>query len=294
MASNWIKVEVITPDKPEIFKLAEILNIDPDAVLGKAIRFWVWADQQTIDGNANNVAGNEKCNAIGVTDREQVKRRSNPVVITKSAIDRICFMAGFSDALIQVGWLSEVDGVLVLPNFDRHNGESSKKRALTNKRVSKSRLVNRNSNAGNVTDNEKSNAGSVTGGVTNALPEEEEDIKELKDPPKSPKGSGGKKFEPLDAELPEWLSREIWSEWVEFRRQLRKPIKTPKGISESINRLAEFFQQGYPPEQVIRQSIANEWQGLFLPKDGLPGRSGVRDVNSISPPDSDIPPGFRG
>ncbi|EPO1283207.1 hypothetical protein ACT6KQ_004267, partial [Shigella flexneri] len=46
MASNWIKLEVITPDKPEIFRLAEILNIDPDAALGKVIRFWAWADQQ--------------------------------------------------------------------------------------------------------------------------------------------------------------------------------------------------------------------------------------------------------
>lgn len=36
MASNWIKLEVITPDKPEIFRLAEILNIDPDAALGKS------------------------------------------------------------------------------------------------------------------------------------------------------------------------------------------------------------------------------------------------------------------
>lgn len=33
MASSWIKVEVITPDKPEIFQIAEILGIDPDAVL---------------------------------------------------------------------------------------------------------------------------------------------------------------------------------------------------------------------------------------------------------------------
>ena len=60
MASNWIKLEVITPDKPEIFRLAEILNIDPDAALRKVIRFWAWADQQMIDGNA-------ECNARGVT-----------------------------------------------------------------------------------------------------------------------------------------------------------------------------------------------------------------------------------
>ncbi|HDV0969774.1 TPA: hypothetical protein RHZ68_000076 [Escherichia coli] len=38
MASSWIKVEVITPDKPEIFQIAEILGIDPDAVLGKLVR----------------------------------------------------------------------------------------------------------------------------------------------------------------------------------------------------------------------------------------------------------------
>ncbi|STJ11641.1 Uncharacterised protein [Escherichia coli] len=64
MASNWIKLEVITPDKPEIFRLAEILNIDPDAALGKVIRFWAWADQQMIDGNAEcNARGRyKKCN----------------------------------------------------------------------------------------------------------------------------------------------------------------------------------------------------------------------------------------
>lgn len=143
MAANWIKVEVITPDKPEIFRLSEILGIDPDAVLGKAIRFWVWADQQTIDGNANSV--------------------------TKNAIDRVAFMNGFADALITVGWLSEHDGVLTLPNFERHNGESSKKRALTNRRVSEHR-----------NKKPKSNAKSVTEGDQKTLPEEEEeeDIKE--------------------------------------------------------------------------------------------------------------------
>lgn len=81
MASNWIKVEVITPDKPEIYHLAERLSLDPDAVLGKLIRLWVWVDQQTIDGNAN-------CNAASVT---------------KNAIDRITFATGFADALISVG-----------------------------------------------------------------------------------------------------------------------------------------------------------------------------------------------
>lgn len=135
MASNWIKVEVITPDKPEIFQISEILNIDPDSVLGKLVRLWVWADQQTLDGNAGSV--------------------------TKSAIDRIAFITGFADALISVGWLVRSEDGLVFPNFERHNGESSKKRALTNRRVAKHR---------------KSETPKVTQpALQKALPEEEEE-----------------------------------------------------------------------------------------------------------------------
>ncbi len=58
MASSWIKIEVITPDKPEIYQIAEMLDTDPDAVMGKLVRLWAWADQQTIDGNAASVTKN--------------------------------------------------------------------------------------------------------------------------------------------------------------------------------------------------------------------------------------------
>lgn len=376
MASNWIKLEVITPDKPEIFRLAEILNIDPDAALGKVIRFWAWADQQMIDGNAD-------CNARGVT---------------KSAIDRITFMAGFADALIQVGWLVENDGGLSLPNFERHNGKSSKKRAVTNERVTKIRELKR-----------KGNAGSVTQTDQKALPEEEEeeDINtDLTHPKPFPSGrefrdfvagvlegrlSGGtaaefcnsavvalqaagldvcreypvpergdgcggridivvtdrngvrcgieldrnsprqksllkigavetgicvlrrsdiarhteqgilviggavrqKKFDPLSVDLPDWLPETLWHEWVQFRQALRKPILTEQGANGAIRELEKFRQQGFTPEQVIRHSIANEYQGLFAPK-GVRPETLLRQVNTVSLPDSAIPPGFRG
>ncbi|EEU2718508.1 hypothetical protein DFY29_004550 [Escherichia coli] len=380
MASNWIKLEVITPDKPEIFRLAEILNIDPDAALGKVIRFWVWADQQMIDGNA-------ECNARGVT---------------KSAIDRITFMVGFADALIQVGWLVETNGVLSLPNFERHNGKSSKKRAVTNERVTKIRELKR-----------KGNAGSVTQTDQKALPEEEEEEEEEEDintdlthPKPFPSGrefrdfvagvlegrlSGGtaaefcnsavaalqaagldvcreypvpergdgcggridivvtdrngvrcgieldrnsprqksllkigavetgicvlrrsdiarhteqgilviggavrqKKFDPLSVALPDWLPETLWHEWVQFRQALRKPIRTEQGANGAIRELEKFRQQGFSPEQVIRHSIANEYQGLFAPK-GVRPETLLRQVNTVSLPDSAIPPGFRG
>ncbi|MDN0113180.1 hypothetical protein [Yersinia intermedia] len=153
MASSWIKVEVITPDKPEIFQLAEILNIDPDTVLGKLIRVWVWADQQTIDGNADG----------------------NAVSVTRIGIDRITFMSGFADALITVGWLKHDSGKMYFPDFDRHNGKGSKKRAVTSRRVTEFRDSKPKSNA-------NGNAGSVTPPDKKALPEEElEEEKDLKD-----------------------------------------------------------------------------------------------------------------
>ncbi|MGS3525307.1 DUF1376 domain-containing protein [Escherichia coli] len=120
--------------------------------------------------------------------------------------------------------------------------------------------------------------------------------KDLKtDPPlKSPRGNRGvKKFDPLDIALPNWISVSLWREWVEFRQALRKPIRTEQGANGAIRELEKFRQQGFSPEQVIRHSIANEYQGLFAPK-GVRPETLLRQVNTVSLPDSAIPPGFRG
>lgn len=119
--------------------------------------------------------------------------------------------------------------------------------------------------------------------------------KDLKtDPPLNPpRGNRGvKKFDPLDITLPNWISVSLWREWVEFRQALRKPIRTEQGANGAIRELEKFRQQGFSPEQVIRHSIANEYQGLFAPK-GVRPETLLRQVNTVSLPDSAIPPGFR-
>ncbi|MEL5258433.1 MULTISPECIES: hypothetical protein [Serratia] len=237
MASSWIKVEVITPDKPEVYQLAELLELDPDAVLGKLIRLWSWADQQTIDGNAD-------CNAVSVT---------------KSAIDRITFVRGFAEAMLKVGWLALDGEKLVFPNFERHNGNSTKKRALTNRRVANLRDSQR-SEAPN------SNAHSVTKKAQKGLPDEDEEEEEdIKDPPLPPKGNGEGQFDFNSIELPEWLSPEIWRQWGEFCIELGKPVKTKRAAMANIKRLEEFRQQGHSPDSVISHCIANDWKTLSPP-----------------------------
>jgi hypothetical protein len=67
-------------------------------------------------------------------------------------IDRITFHTGFSDALINVGWLEGKEGAYSLPNFDKHNGQTAKTRAATNRRVARSRA---NCNAPTVTKTEQ-------------------------------------------------------------------------------------------------------------------------------------------
>ncbi|EMO5617452.1 DNA replication domain protein [Klebsiella pneumoniae] len=252
MASSWIKVEVITPDKPEIFQIAEILNIDPDAVLGKLVRIWAWADQQTVDGNAGSV--------------------------TKGVLDRIAFITGFADALIAVGWLAYDGNKLILPNFERHNGESSKKRALTNRRVAAHR---------------KNETQKVTlSALQKALPEEEEEEEEeVKDkiPPNPPRGREPKKSYPY----PEQLNAEAWDEWKAYRSEMRFKAYAPTERSEgaAITELINLSGGNHTRQmQIVKQSMAKGWKGLFE----LKGGSGQRDVNTISRPDTEIPPGFRG
>ncbi|PXK24941.1 DNA replication domain protein [Klebsiella variicola] len=250
MASSWIKVEVITPDKPEIFQIAEILNIDPDAVLGKLVRIWAWADQQTVDGNAGSV--------------------------TKGVLDRIAFITGFADALIAVGWLAYDGNKLILPNFERHNGESSKKRALTNRRVAAHR---------------KNETQKVTlAALQKALPEEEEK-EEVKDkiPPNPPRGREQKKSYPY----PEQLNAEAWDEWKAYRSEMRFKAYAPTERSEgaAITELINLSGGNHTRQmQIVKQSMAKGWKGLFELKGGY----GQRDVNTISRSDTEIPPGFRG
>lgn len=110
---SWIKMETHTPDKPEIFEMAEKLSIDPDLVFAKCFRIWAWFDAHTTNGKTNGSS------------------------VSELLVDRISCVNGFAKAMLSVGWLATDSTGLTLPNFDRHNGETAKGRALTAKRVAK-------------------------------------------------------------------------------------------------------------------------------------------------------------
>lgn len=143
MAGDWIKFETATLEKPEVCQIADAADIDLDAAVGKLLRVWVWFDQQSEDGNAPSVS--------------------------KKLLDRLVGVTGFCGLMESVGWMTNVDGVISLPNFERHNGKTAKNRALTAKRVANHKV--------------KTNADGNGAGVSDALPREEkrrEDQKPLK------------------------------------------------------------------------------------------------------------------
>lgn len=113
MAGDWIKFEKATLDKPEIFEMAGMLGIDPDAVIGKLLRVWDWFDDQSLDGYA-------------------------PVTLA-AQLNRNTGCAQFTEAMLEVGWLAVENDRLKIPNFERHNGQTAKDRSLSAKRMAKSR-----------------------------------------------------------------------------------------------------------------------------------------------------------
>jgi hypothetical protein len=146
MAGEWLKLEVCTPEKSEVLAITARMGWDDaDLTVGKLFRVWRWFDQQTTDGNAQGV--------------------------TTALLDRIVGVTGFCAAMQSVGWLHVTEAGVGLPNFDRHNGNTAKNRALTAKRV-----ANHKANAkANALINALSNANTVT----DALPREEKKREEV-------------------------------------------------------------------------------------------------------------------
>lgn len=109
MAGDWIKLEVTTPDKPEVYAIADHLKVGRDAALGMLVRLFVWYDQHLTNGNAVSVSDVTLCTLVGNGE--------------------------FAQALRKVGWLRDESGALLIPNFERHNGKPAKQRALIGRRV---------------------------------------------------------------------------------------------------------------------------------------------------------------
>lgn len=139
MAGDWIKMRCNLWDDPRVSALCDLTDSGEAAVVGALYWLWATADQHSEDGYMP-----------GLTLRQ---------------IDRKTGVSGFGAALVQVGWLAEVDGGVEIQGFEEHNGASAKKRCQTAQRVASARSRN--------ADEAQQSAGCNADSVTDALAREE-------------------------------------------------------------------------------------------------------------------------
>lgn len=68
--------------------------------------------------------------------------------------------------------------------------------------------------------------------------------------------------------LPPDIPADPWASFVAMRRAIRKPIRTVGGANGTIRELRKLAEDGFPPGEVLKQSAAFEYQGVFPLKTG--------------------------
>ena len=66
-------------------------------------------------------------------------------------------------------------------------------------------------------------------------------------------------------ELPSWIDSQIWKQYEEMRRKIRKPM-LDSTRELAVKKLAAFEAKGISASDVLNNSILNSYQGLFEPK----------------------------
>ena len=102
--AKWIKVETHTPDKPEVRQIARLCNCTKADAFLAIFRVFVWLDEQTDDGHVE--------------------------FFTPIDADEIGGLNGLGQALETVRWITFSTSGAVVSNWDRHNGQSAKRRCL--------------------------------------------------------------------------------------------------------------------------------------------------------------------
>lgn len=113
MAGDWLKWSKGFGRKREVLACASKLGVHRRHVAGLLMEVFEWADDNTTDGHVKGA--------------------------TASDIDAVVDCPGTAAVLVDVGWLRITEKGVTFVNFDRHNGQTAKTRALTSVRVKRNR-----------------------------------------------------------------------------------------------------------------------------------------------------------
>lgn len=69
-------------------------------------------------------------------------------------------------------------------------------------------------------------------------------------------------LKPLVVSLPKWISKQVWDDYLKMRIKIKKPL-LEESYQFAFEKLAKLAAQGHNPDEVLKQSTFNSWQGLF-------------------------------
>jgi hypothetical protein len=84
--------------------------------------------------------------------------------------------------------------------------------------------------------------------------------------------------------LPEWINKNTWNAFLEMRKKKRAP-PTDYAIELLIKKLEGFKNQGMIPDEVLNQSITNNWTDIYPLKDVQNGKTNSANNGKILKPD---------
>lgn len=162
-------------DDPRVSALVDATDSSEAAVVGALYWLWATADQHTEDGTLP-----------GLTLRQ---------------VDRKTGIAGFGQAVADVGWIELIEGGIRIVRFEEHNGASAKRRASESKRKMSARDADKlRTNDGQDAHLER---------------ELEKEIEQEQQPEQKPERAS-----PSGSRLPaDWVLPADWREWAASERK---------------------------------------------------------------------------
>ena len=70
---------------------------------------------------------------------------------------------------------------------------------------------------------------------------------------------------PVLLELPDWLNKTDWHDFVEMRKKLKKPM-TDRAVKLMLSKLETMKNKGIDTSEVLQKSILANWSDVYEPK----------------------------
>lgn len=213
MAGDWIKMRADLFTHPKVVRIASALKADTLRTVGGLMSVWCLFDAHSEDGHLDGY--------------------------TPEVLDAHLRWDGFAEAMMAVGWLEHEAGHgLLLPRFDAHNGQSSKRRAMDTERKREVRKVSASDADKTRTREEK----------------RREDTSSLRSEVEAPR----KRAATHRVARPGDVAEQTWADWIALRKAKKAPVT--ETVIQQASREAE--KAGMPLDDFLRIWCARGSQGL--------------------------------